>query len=223
MNSAKPPRLAAWILEHFGPELNQEALAGDLNEAMAQGRSNAWYWRQVMAAVRWRRLLCGLLILAAWSWWMTSPDVWRRSQLVSRPLDMAIFMAVVLAAIYVPGMLRGRLRAELAVLIVVFFCWLYRGIYFYDYYSYGLYFHYYTLGVILTYGLVFHRKAPAPSPYHLRLQELLVGDPDAERQRLLEKLHLAMMQEPDPEKRQVYAESIAALRRNLPPDARPVE
>jgi len=42
MNSTKPPRLAAWILQHFGPELNQEALAGDLNEAMAQGRSSGW-------------------------------------------------------------------------------------------------------------------------------------------------------------------------------------
>jgi len=222
MKSANPPRLAAWILQHFGPELNQEALAGDLSEVFQQGRSKGWYWRQVIAAVRWRRVLCGLLILAAWSWWMTAPDMWHR-RLVSRPLDMAIFMAVVLAAIYVPDMLRGRLRAELAALIVVFFCWLYRGIYFYDYYSYGLYFHYYTLGVILTYGLVFHRKAIASSPYQLKLQERLVGDSSAETKRVIALLERNMTEEPDPEVRNAYAQSIAALKRELPPGAKVVE
>jgi hypothetical protein len=38
MNSETPPRLAAWILQEFGPERNQEALAGDLTEAFQQGR-----------------------------------------------------------------------------------------------------------------------------------------------------------------------------------------
>ena len=213
MKSANPPRLAAWILQHFGPELNQEALAGDLNEGFQQGRSKGWFWRQVLAAVRWRRVLCGLLILAAWSWSMTSPEMFHRP-LVSRPLDMAIFMAVILVARYVPAMLRGRLRVELAVLIVVFFCWLYRGVYSHDFYSYGLFFHYSILAFILTCSLVFHQKAPAPSPYHLTLRELLYDDPNAERQRLMEKFHLAMRQETDPEIRQVYAEAIAVLHRD---------
>ncbi len=64
MNSANPPRLAAWVLQHFGPEFNNEALAGDLWEAFTQGRSKAWYWRQVLAAVRWRRLLYALLVFS---------------------------------------------------------------------------------------------------------------------------------------------------------------
>lgn len=213
MKSAKPPRMAEWILQHFGPKLNQEALAGDLNEAFQQGRSKGWYWRQVLAAVQWRRLLYGLLIPAAWSWWLTSPVMWQRSPLVSRPLDMAIFMAVILAAIYVPGMLRGRLRAELAVLIVVSFCWLYRD---HSAYSHDIYFHYNTLGFILIYGLVFHRKAIVRSTDRLTIRELLFGDPDAERQRLLEKLHLALLQETDPEVRHAYAKSITALKRKLP-------
>jgi hypothetical protein len=220
MNSAKPPRLAEWILQHFGPELNQEALAGDLNEAFQQGRSKGWYWRQVLAAVRWRGLLYTLLIFAAISWWMTSPDMWRRSPLVSRPLDMAIFMAVLLACRYLPGMLRGRLRAELAVLIVVFFCWLYRdhGIDSHDIYS-----HYNILAVILTYALVFNRKATAPPLYHLTLRELLLGDPFAERRRMIVKLEQSMADETDPEVRQAYAESIAVLRRNVSPAARATE
>jgi hypothetical protein len=214
MNSTKPPRLAAWILQHFGPELNQEALAGDLNEAMAQGRSSGWYWRQVLAAVRWPRLLCGLLILAAWSWWMTLPDMWIWGRpLVSRPLDMAIFMVGVLAASYVPDMLRARLRGLLAVLVVVFFCLLYRGRYAH---FHAIYSHYNILAVILTYGLVFHRKAITPSPYHLTWRELLLGDQGAERGRMIAKLEQSMREETDPEVRHAYAESIAALKRKLP-------
>ena len=209
MKSAKPPRLAAWILEHFGPELNQEALAGDLNEAFQQGRSKGWYWRQVLAAVRWPKLLYRLLILVAWSWWMTSPSMSRNSPLASRPLDMAIFVVGMLAAGHVPGMLRGRLRALLALLLVVLFCLLFR-------YRHDIYPHYSTLGLFLTFSLVFHRKAIARSPNHLTIRELVFGDPDAERQRLLEKMHLAMLHETDPQMRQAYAESIAALKRKLP-------
>jgi hypothetical protein len=136
---------------------------------------------------------------------------------------MAIFTVVVLAAIYVPGMLRGRLRAELAVLIVVFFCWLYRGIYSYDFYSYDLYSHYSTLGFILTYSLVFHRKAPVPPPYHLTLREVLLGNSSAERTRMIALLERNMTEEPDPEVRNAYAQSIASLKRELPPGSRVVE
>jgi hypothetical protein len=207
MNSVKPPRLAAWILQEFGPELNQEALAGDLNEAFQQGRSKAWYWRQVMAAVRWRSLLFRLLLLIAWGWWMTSPSMSGNSALVSRPLDIAIFVAGMLAAGHLPRMLRGRLRALLAVLIVAFFCLLHRD-------HYDIYNHYSILGLFFLFSLVLLRKAPAPPPYHLTLRELVYGNPDAERQRLMEKLHLAMLQETDPEVRHAYAESIAALKRN---------
>ena len=117
MKSSNPPHLAVWLLEEFGPKVNREALAGDLNEAMAQGRSSAWYWRQVLRAVRWRSSLFRLLLLIAWGWWMTSPSMSGNSALVSRPLDIAIFVAGMLAAGHLPRMLRGRLRALLAVLI----------------------------------------------------------------------------------------------------------
>jgi hypothetical protein len=171
MNSAKPPRLAAWILQEFGPELNQEALAGDLNEAFQQGRSKGWYWRQVGAAVRWRKHLYRLLVLVAGSWWMTSPDMWRNAPLVSRPLDMAIFMAVLLPIRHLPGMLRGKQRAVLAVLIVVFFCLLHH-------YRHDLAFHYVFLDVMLISSL-FPRKALAPT-HRLTFRELVYGDPNAE-------------------------------------------
>ena len=36
MKSAKPPRLAAWILQHFGPQFNSDALAGDYGRPPAR-------------------------------------------------------------------------------------------------------------------------------------------------------------------------------------------
>jgi hypothetical protein len=130
---------------------------------------------------------------------------------------MAICMAVFLASRYLLGMLRGRLRAELAVLIVVFFCWLYR-------FRYEIYYHYLILGVfVVIYGLRSHRIAVAPPPYHLTVRELIYGDANAERQRLIEKLHLAMLQETDLAVRHAYAESIVALKRKLPSGSKVVE
>lgn len=216
MNSAKPPRLAAWILQHFGPELNQEALAGDLNEAFQQGRSKAWYWRQALVAVRWRRLLFVLLLWIGMSWWFTSPETWHHAPLVSRPLDIGVFIAVFLAISYLQGTLRGWLRAALAVLIVIFFVWL-------DLYHYELADHYAILVGVSVMSLIFYRKKLPPPPYHLTLRELLLGDQIAERQRMIARLEQTMMQETDPELRQAYAESIAAIRRNLPPRAKAVE
>jgi len=45
----RPPRLASLLLERLAP--GHEALQGDLEEEFSCGRSRAWYWRQVMAAI----------------------------------------------------------------------------------------------------------------------------------------------------------------------------
>lgn len=59
MNRLEPPSLATWMLEHLTPAGRDEALAGDLLEVYRTGRSNGWYWRQVIAAcaVAWFRSL----------------------------------------------------------------------------------------------------------------------------------------------------------------------
>ena len=51
MRSSEPPVFAAWLLEHIRFSNTDEALAGDLLEDFRNGRTAAWYWRQVFAAI----------------------------------------------------------------------------------------------------------------------------------------------------------------------------
>jgi len=215
MNSAKPPRLAAWILKHFGPKFNNEALAGDLWEAFTQGRSKAWYWRQVLAAVRWRSLLSTLLFSALLGWLLTSPIVRPTRSFLSRPIDIAVITVTYFASLFVPGMMRGRLRALMVLLIAAIFGLLWR-------YNPGVAEHDWIFFWLVASNFVFHRKAPAsaPPPYHLSFRELLLGDPFAERKRMIAKLEQSMADETDPEVRQAYAESIAALQRHESTDVK---
>jgi hypothetical protein len=53
MTSNQPPRLAELLLKRF---TDNEHLIGDLQEEYRTGRSHAWYWRQVMAALTMRAL-----------------------------------------------------------------------------------------------------------------------------------------------------------------------
>lgn len=78
--SLDPPRVATWLLELFSPVLKNAPLAGDLVEGFKEGRSSAWYRRQVFWAIliglvnlfqkRPGRLAyavaCGGLICTAW-------------------------------------------------------------------------------------------------------------------------------------------------------------
>lgn len=52
MTERVPPKLALWLLKHGSSGYHREALEGDLFELFQQeGRSRAWYWRQVAAAI----------------------------------------------------------------------------------------------------------------------------------------------------------------------------
>jgi hypothetical protein len=51
MKSSEPPALARWLFERVRFSDTDEALAGDLLEEFTQGRSAAWYWRQVLVAI----------------------------------------------------------------------------------------------------------------------------------------------------------------------------
>jgi hypothetical protein len=46
-----PPALAVWFLRRLCPKRNREAITGDLLERFREGRSDGWFWRQVLVAI----------------------------------------------------------------------------------------------------------------------------------------------------------------------------
>ncbi|MGA7415625.1 MAG: hypothetical protein WBW33_34450 [Bryobacteraceae bacterium] len=43
--------LAVWLLRRLYPKRNREAITGDLLEVLHQGRSEGWFWREVLVAI----------------------------------------------------------------------------------------------------------------------------------------------------------------------------
>jgi hypothetical protein len=70
----EPPKVARWLLNHFGCGLNNEAVIGDLDERYCGGRSAVWYWRQALVAlavgffreVRMHKALAVKAIIKGW-------------------------------------------------------------------------------------------------------------------------------------------------------------
>jgi hypothetical protein len=211
MKSANPPRLAVWLLEHFGPEANREALAGDLCENYRQGRAKTWYWRQVLAALQWRRLLFSFLLSALLGWWLTLPFFGEHPPfLLNRPIDMALITVFYFASTFVPAMMRRRLRVLLVLLIAAIVALLWR--YYPDVAN-----HYWIVFWMVASNFVFYSKPSTPPPYHLSMRELLIGDPFAEKKRMIAKLERSMEEATDPELQNAYATAIAALQRGESP------
>lgn len=46
-----PSALAVWLLRRLYPKRNREAITGDLLERFREGRSDGWFWRQVLVAI----------------------------------------------------------------------------------------------------------------------------------------------------------------------------
>ncbi len=51
MSPSHPPIVANWLLQHLLSGEENEALVGDMMEDFRNGRSNLWYWKQVLAAI----------------------------------------------------------------------------------------------------------------------------------------------------------------------------
>ena len=51
MRASQPPRVATWLLKHFGCSPNNEAVLGDLVEQYRQRQSRIWFWKQVLIAL----------------------------------------------------------------------------------------------------------------------------------------------------------------------------
>jgi hypothetical protein len=66
-----PPPLATWLLTRLTSGEKSESLVGDVIEQYQRGRSAAWYWRQVIAAIAgsfatqvWRNTGLGVAVVA---------------------------------------------------------------------------------------------------------------------------------------------------------------
>lgn len=77
MHRKEPPPLATWTLEHLASGERDEALAGDLLEHFRAGRTDGWYWRQVLGAclLSWSKSLAarGTALVFALVWSLLAP------------------------------------------------------------------------------------------------------------------------------------------------------
>jgi hypothetical protein len=64
MQKRQPPFIATWLISHWGDKYRRDALVGDLMEEYQRGRSDAWYWMQVVLALRASAALCRIVL-----WW----------------------------------------------------------------------------------------------------------------------------------------------------------
>jgi len=78
MTSKQPPRIATWMLKHFGSGANIDAVLGDLAEQYLQKDSAMWYWRQAMSAIpvsffkeiRGHKRIAARALLTGWVMWI---------------------------------------------------------------------------------------------------------------------------------------------------------
>lgn len=75
MTTQQTPRLATWLLRHFGSSVHIESVIGDLSERYNHDHSSFWFWRQALAAivilaikdVRRHKILTLRALMIAWA------------------------------------------------------------------------------------------------------------------------------------------------------------
>src|SRR5262245_4562861 len=78
MTPNQPPRIATWMLKHFGSGPDIETLLGDLAEQYQQDSSATRYWRQAMIAIpvsffrdiRAHKWSVGKSLMTGWVLWI---------------------------------------------------------------------------------------------------------------------------------------------------------
>jgi hypothetical protein len=78
MTSKHPPRIATWLLKHFGSGPNNDTVLGDLAEQYMHNNNEAWYWRQATKAIpisffreiREHRGSTAIALLTGWAIWI---------------------------------------------------------------------------------------------------------------------------------------------------------
>ena len=126
MKSSQPPSLATWLLEHVVARGRNEALTGDLMEDYNQGRTAAWYWRQVFIAImvvfskelrsRWITIMFAGVISGAVPW----KQIWHSSQFqslvvwgISLPWPASLFFSIAFLSAFEAMVLLVALSAYL--------------------------------------------------------------------------------------------------------------
>jgi hypothetical protein len=74
----QPPRIATWMLKHFGSGPDNDTLLGDLAEQYRRNGSAMWYWRQALKAmpvsffkeIRRHKWIAARALLTGWATWM---------------------------------------------------------------------------------------------------------------------------------------------------------
>jgi len=74
----QPPRIATWMLKHFGSGPDNDTLLGDLAEQYQRNGSAMWYWRQALKAIpvslfkeiRGHKWIAARALLTGWVVWM---------------------------------------------------------------------------------------------------------------------------------------------------------
>src|SRR5271168_266110 len=141
MSERVPPKLASWLLKRCGSPFHAESLEGDLFEQYQEGRSRAWYWGQVSAAIwiaggrllrtlPWtgtaRLLSRGLVEVGAGLTALTIADRARRTSSVAEMMSSTFVCTLsVLIAVAVVGLLLGltarrRQGREISALMLAF-------------------------------------------------------------------------------------------------------
>jgi hypothetical protein len=77
MTSKQPPKVATWMLKHFGSGSDNDALLGDIAEQYRGKESVAWYWRQALSGIvvsffkeiRGHKRIAAQALLAGWGMW----------------------------------------------------------------------------------------------------------------------------------------------------------
>jgi len=80
MTPKQPPRIATWMLRHFGCGSDIDAVLGDLAEQYLKKDSAMWYWRQAMKAipisllreVRANKGIAARALFTGWALWVFS-------------------------------------------------------------------------------------------------------------------------------------------------------
>ncbi|HET9834124.1 MAG TPA: hypothetical protein VFP91_20515 [Vicinamibacterales bacterium] len=135
MNTIHPPASGARLLKRLVPSQDHDVLLGDLHEEYQHGRSRAWYWFQIVAAVAassWKDIrnhklaalgaatlaLAYLLIIS--SALARLLNLWRPD--ISGAAFVAVYKAIDLTISAVLGWLIVRLARDRGVTMVVAYC-----------------------------------------------------------------------------------------------------